>query len=239
MIYNPDKHHRRSIRLKGFDYSQPSAYFVTICVQDRGCSPREIFYRSTRKKINCPIISKGKFVEIINGEIQLNAAGKMIHNWWNRLPQKYTNVELDEYIVMPNHLHGIIIVGADPCVCPDNHNTINMNRKDNNRDSHANISGEHKDSFDNKKGEHAGSPLPKPVQLFIMIQWFKTMTTNNYIRNVKQNDWPPFNKRLWQRNYYERIVRDEIELNWIRKYITENPSKWDLDKENPNNMETN
>ena len=97
MIYNPDKHHRRSIRLKGYDYSQAGAYFVTICIQDRECL----------------------LGEIIIGEMKLNAAGKMIHYWWNQLPDKYPNIELDEYIIIPNHLHGIIIVGADPRVCPE------------------------------------------------------------------------------------------------------------------------
>ncbi len=216
MIFNPDKHHRRSIRLKGYDYSQVGAYFVTICVQDRDC-----------------ILG-----EIINGEMKLNAAGKMIHNWWNQLHKKYPIIELDEFIVMPNHLHGMIIVGADPCVCLDNHNAININRKDNRRDSRAKISGDRWDLFYNKKGEHAGSPLPNPVSLSRIIQWFKTMTTNQYIRIVKQNDWPPFNKRLWQRNYYERIIRDKNEMNRIRKYIIQNPLNWNSDIENPDNLET-
>ena len=65
------------------------------------------------------------------------------------------------------------------------------------------------------------------------------MTTNEYLRNVKQNDWHPFNKRLWQRNYYENVIRDENEFNRTRKYILENPLKWDIDVDNPDNMETN
>ena len=197
MNFHPDKHHRRSIRLKGYDYSQAGAYYITICAQNRDCM----------------------FGEIINGEMKLNAAGKMLHNWWNQLPHKYPNIELDEFIVMSNHLHGMIIVGADPRVCPDI-DTENGNIV-----------------FD--MGEHTGSPLQKSVKLSQMIQWFKTMTINEYIRNVKQNDWHPFNKRLWQRNYYEHIIRDENELNRIRKYIIENQPKWDLDDNNPNNIGTN
>ena len=164
MIFNPDKHHRKSIRLQGYDYSQPWAYFVTICVQNRECL----------------------FGKLENGEMQLNEAGKMVNNWWDRLPQKYPNVELDEFIVMPNHLHGIIIVGADPRVCPDTNDNNNVIYDDKHIGSNANISGEHK-----------GSPLQKPVALSHMIQWFKTLTTNEYIRNIKQNDWHPFDKRLW------------------------------------------
>ncbi len=124
MIYNPDKHHRRSIRLKEYDYSQAGAYFVTICTQDRDCL----------------------FGDIIEGKIQLNPAGNMIHNWWNQIAQKYLNVELDECVIMPNHIHGIIIVGADPRVCPDTENgniVIDI--------------CEHNDPIENKSGEQKGS----------------------------------------------------------------------------------
>jgi len=79
----------------------------------------------------------------------------------------------------------------------------------------------------NKVGEHIGSPLRD------VVQWFKTMTTNEYIRHVKQNGWKTFNGKLWQRNYYEHIIRNENDLNQIREYIINNPLKWDLDKENP------
>ena len=118
---------------------------------------------------------------------------------------------------MPNHCHGIINivgtagtdpVGADRCVCPDN--KLDENAK-------------------NEKGEHAGSPLQgRPI--YTMIQWFKTMTTNEYIHNVKQNHWEPFYGKLWQRNYYEQIVRDEISLRRIREYIVENCLQWQQDE---------
>ena len=100
------------------------------------------------------------------------------------------------------------------------------------------MSGQHTKSQQNQSGEHIGSPLRGRISLSRMIQWFKTMTTNEYLRNVKQNDWMPINKRLWQRNYYEHIIRDENEFNRIRKYIIENPLKWDIDVDNPDNMET-
>jgi REP element-mobilizing transposase RayT len=133
----------------------------------------------------------------------LNDAGKMVGRWWNELKNKYANIEIDEYVVMPNHCHGIInivgSVGADQCVCPDN------------------------------MGEHAGSPLQgRPI--YEMIQWFKTMTTNEYIRNVKQNRWGPFDGKLWQRNYYEQIIRDETSLRRVREYIINNPRQWQQDK---------
>jgi len=81
-----------------------------------------------------------------------------------------------------------------------------------------------------KEGGHTGPPLPK------IIQWFKTMTTNEYIRGVKEKHWSRFNKRVWQRNYYEHIIRDEKSLNRIREYIVNNPLRWHLDRENPDRI---
>ena len=94
---------RRSIRLKGFDYAEPGAYFVTIVTQDRCCL----------------------FGEIIDGRMELNRAGEAMARWWVELTPKFTIVETDAFIVMPNHCHGIIVirdpvVGADLCVGPPN-----------------------------------------------------------------------------------------------------------------------
>ena len=95
--YDPQIHHRRSIRLTGYDYSQEGAYFVTICLQSRVCL----------------------FGEIIEKGMNLNDAGEMIERWWAKLENKFQHVEIDEFVVMPNHFHGIVsIVGADLCVCP-------------------------------------------------------------------------------------------------------------------------
>jgi REP element-mobilizing transposase RayT len=173
MVYDPEKHHRRSIRLNEYDYSRAGAYFITICTQEHLCL----------------------FGTIKNEKMVLNAAGEMVECWWNELENKYSAIEMDKYVIMPNHFHGIIkIVGADLCVCP-------------------------------KEGEHIGSPLQQ------MVQWFKTMTTNAYIRNVKVNHWQPFNVRLWQRNYFEHIIRNQESLNKIRSYIVQNPINWSLEKD--------
>lgn len=89
--------HRQSIRLRDYDYSQNGAYFVTICCQNKACL----------------------FGEIVNGEVRLNDAGKMVEKWWRELANKFPAIELDEFIIMPNHFHGIVvIVGADLRVCP-------------------------------------------------------------------------------------------------------------------------
>jgi REP element-mobilizing transposase RayT len=184
MKYNPNIRHRRSIRLKEYDYSQSGAYFVTICMHNKKC-----------------LLGKVK-----NGNIELSIPGQIIKKWWLELPHKFPNIKIDEYIVMPNHLHGIISivkrnVGADLCVCPNN------------------------------KGEHIGSPLQK------IIQWFKTMTTNEYIRRIKREGLPPFHDKFWQRNYYEHVIRNEYKLNKIREYIQNNPLRWYLDKENPERID--
>jgi len=199
MRYAPEKHHRRSIRLKGYDYSQLGAYFVTICTQDRECL----------------------FGEIVEGEMRLNTAGRMIEKWFWELENKFQDICCDEHIVMPNHFHCIIInvgaVGADLRVCPDD----GQSRDGQSRRIAPTEMGEH------NRGEHIGSPLP------VVVQWFKTMTTNEYIRGVKQSGWARFDGRLWQRNYYEHIIRNDESLHRIREYIINNPLQWDLDRENP------
>lgn len=194
MTYTPDIHHRRSIRLKDYDYSRSGAYFVTVCAKERACL----------------------FGNLTKGQLQINQPGQMIMRWWSELPRKFSGVEIDEFVIMPNHLHGIIrivgvenngqpgVVGADRCVCPD------INNKD------------------PEAGEHTGSPLHR------MVQWFKTMTTNEYIRGIHEREWERFNGKLWQRNYYEHVIRDDLELHVIREYIRYNPLKWEEDDENPN-----
>jgi len=126
--------------------------------------------------------------EIKNGKVELSVAGQIIEKWWLEIPHKFPDIRIDEYITMPNHFHGVITivetnVGADLRVCPNN------NGKDM-----------------DLQGEHIGSPLRK------IIQWFKTMTTNEYIRWVKHNGLPSFHCKFWQRNYYEHIIRNEDEL---------------------------
>jgi len=170
------KRHRRSIRLQNYDYSQAGSYFVTICVQNRECL----------------------FGEIVEDVMRLNDAGCMAERWWAELGNKFPSVETDEYVVMPNHFHGIVVIaGTDLRVRP------------------------------NPDGAHIGAPLPE------IVQWFKTMTTNEYIRGVKQCEWVPFPGQLWQRNYYERVIRNEEELIRIRQYIADNPAQWAHDHENP------
>lgn len=100
MRYNSEIHHRYSIRLKGYDYSQAGAYFVTVCIKNRECL----------------------LGNIANGEVQLNRAGNMVKNIWNNLPTHYPGVLIDQFVIMPNHIHGIVVlssVGAGLCACPN------------------------------------------------------------------------------------------------------------------------
>ena len=199
MKYNPKKHHRRSIRLKGYDYSQAGLYFITICVQNRKCL----------------------FSDITNGKIKLNDAGRMVENQWLALPQRFTNIHLHEYVVMPNHFHAIleIVVGATLVVAP------NIPIAPNNPITQI------------KKGQQGLAPTNNPNKKTVgnMVGAFQSIATVEYIRGVKNHNWERFDKKLWQRNYWEHIIRNDTECNRIANYIINNPRKWDNDKFNPGN----
>ena len=153
------------------------------------------------------------FGDVVGGEMMLNDAGVMLNRWYNELMRKFDDIACDAWVCMPNHVHFIVMntgpVGADLCVRPAFH------------------APSHGQCVIAKKGEHVGSPLRR------VVQWFKTMSTNTHIRGVKQHGWPPFSGRLWQRNYWEHIVRDEPELNRIREYIANNPARWEMDQLHP------
>lgn len=173
MTYNPEIHHRRSIRLKGYDYSRNGAYFVTICSYRKEC-----------------IFEDEKIKQIIMDE-------------WHSLPVQFQNLRLDEFIVMPNHIHGIMwikIVGAGLA-----------------------LPGHYESNLDK------GGPRPAPT-LGDIVCTFKSKTAVN--ANRYRNS---FGAPLWQRNYYEHIIRNENELNRISAYIINNPLKWEEDIENPLN----
>jgi putative transposase len=123
---------------------------------------------------------------------------------------------------MPNHFQGIVVipVGADLRVGP-------VSKGPGAAHQGAHTGAPLPDSLSAYQGTHVGVPLPT------VIQWFKTMTTNESIRGVKAVSWPSFNGRLWQRNYYEHIIRNEDSLNRIRQYIIDNPARWAFDRENP------
>ncbi|WP_299645127.1 transposase [uncultured Chloroflexus sp.] len=236
MKYDPEKHHRRSIRLKGYDYSQAGAYFITIVTQDRACL----------------------FGEVVDGEMRLNDAGRMVWDEWDALPDRFPGLELDAFVVMPNHVHGIIVltgsatVGAGLVPAPDE----DMPAPDGVRAGLVPAPNEATTrvaptipmpapdgDMPAPDGVRAGL-VPAPLVPALneattrvaptigdIVGAFKSITTVAYIRGVKQSGWPPFRGRVWQRNYYEHIIRNEESLNRIRQYIADNPLRWAFDRE--------
>jgi REP element-mobilizing transposase RayT len=207
MSYDPEIHHRRSIRLAGYDYAQPGAYFVTLCVQDRLC-----------------ILG-----EIAEGEMHPNTAGLVIASWWEDIPRRFPGSELDRFVVMPNHLHGIVLInGVDESV-------VSTTPEGGHTGPPLQVSAHSSVGADRCVRPAAGTnatPVHEP-HLARIVQWFKTMTTNDYILGVKTDGWPSFRKRFWQRDYYEHIVRNDAALDRIRAYIANNPATWTRDPENP------
>ena len=206
MMFHPERYHRRSIRLKGYDYRRAGAYFVTICTQDRAFL----------------------FGQVVHDEMQLNEAGKMVYDVWNDLPAFYPGVQTDAFIVMPNHIHGIIIlVGADPRVCP------NAGPRACPDSGPRACPGQ--PSVGVGPRAYSGQPQGGAPTLGLpdVVHRFKTMTTKRYADGVRRLGWEPFRGRLWQRNYYEHIIRNEKSLNRIREYILTNPMRWELDRKNP------
>ncbi len=206
MKYNPEKHHRRSIRLKGYDYSQPGWYFVTVVTQNR----------------------EMLFGVVVNDKMVLDLFGKIIDYHWRKLPRHFKNIVLDEYQIMPNHFHGIIhIVGAMHS---------DLNNQKNNENFNGNVGAMHSD-LDNQKNNEKfngnASPLSQPRRphgtvpgsLGAIMQNFQSVTTRK-INRIRKTP----GARLWQRNYWEHIIRNETELNRIRNYIINNPKNWDEDR---------
>ena len=187
MNFNPDIHHRHTIRLKNYDYSQNGAYFVTLCSWQR----------------------ESLFGEIVGGEMLLNDFGVIVRNSWGWLAEQYAHVALDEWAVMPNHFHGIILItNGDGGL-----RTVNS-------------------QMDNSQtGVSRTAPTGKAKSLGSLIGAFKTVCTKQ-INIIRNNPGCP----VWQRNYYERVIRDETELAAAREYIVNNPLKWELDRENPVNF---
>lgn len=191
--YNPNIHQRKSIRLKGYDYSQAGLYFITICCQDRACL----------------------FGKIIDGEMILNEYGQIAFDEWIKTPEIRPNVKLGEFVLMPNHIHGIIrILGRGELNSPEI--TNESHSPDNGNDFKS------KQMSDNK-GENI-SPLRSPSQTVgAIIRGYKSSVT-------KQLGLLGYPEKIWQRNYYEHIIRNDKSYKNISDYIINNPAKWNDDK---------
>jgi len=180
MIFKPSQHHRQSIRLQNYDYQQAGLYFVTICSHEK----------------------ETLFGDIVNGEVILSKIGQHVKLCWNEIPQHFPNAALDKFIIMPNHIHGIIEIhsvvenNVTPCVGAKNF-------------SPTRIDGTSKT---------IGS----------IVRGFKIGVTKLARQNTDVHN-------IWQRNYYEHVIRNEASLQKMREYIFNNPAQWEMDQENPRN----
>ncbi|MDD3050399.1 MAG: hypothetical protein PHR06_04570 [Candidatus Cloacimonetes bacterium] len=181
MAYNPDIHKRRSIRLKGYDYSQANFYFITICCDNNIC----------------------RFGNIVKNEMILNDYGKIAYNQWEKLAKRFQNFELNVFQIMPNHIHGIIvlndIVGASLAVAQNG-------------------------GMDIRAG---ASPAPTIADI---VGAYKSLVSNECLEIFKSKNETM--GKLWHRNYYEHIIRNEQSYENISNYITNNPVNWQHDKFN-------
>ena len=189
MGYEPEKYNRRSMRMKGYDYSLPGAYFVTLLASGR----KHLFW-----KVNLD-------------QVELNEIGKIVEYCWLKIPNYFDNIKLDEYVIMPDHLHGIIFIEA----ALGKGEVFAGNAPNEVETQSANTSPLR------PRGTKKGS-------LGAIIQNFKLVST----RFVNKRFYEAGNK-IWQRNYYDRIIRNEREFNAIRQYIRDNPLNWEQDVENP------
>ena len=189
MTYNPDFHDRNSIRLQSYDYRTAGAYFVTICTFQKE-----------------PVLAG-----IVNGEMRLTPLGEVVRGCWNEIPRHFSHVEQDEFVVMPNHLHGIIVI---------NNAVINVGAQ------HA-APGVY--MADVERAQRA-APLRNvlPASLGAVVRSFKSACTKR-INELRATPGLP----VWQRNYHERVIRHDNELHALRHYIQSNPARWEEDSEHP------
>jgi REP element-mobilizing transposase RayT len=194
-------HRRRSLRLPQYDYAQPGGYFITICTHDRVCL----------------------FGDNINGAMMLNDAGIMVEKYWNEIPQHFTHVTLDEHAVMPNHFHGIIFIvgaGSSRPVQPGSSRPVQPGSSRPVQPGSSRLMLLDKCEDCGKEGREDRAPTVGNI-----VAYFKYQSTKHI--NVMRNGG--FQK-LWQRNYYERVIRNEKELFETRQYIINNPMNWELDE---------
>ena len=190
---NNKQYHRRSIRLQGYDYTQNGAYFVTICAHER----------------------LHLFGKVVDGNMHLNDWGMFVRSCWHEIPSHHPYIELDAFVVMPNHMHGVIVIAGDNGVMID---TTGDDRR-----------GMIDTTGDDRRGMiyHAPTDIKrefsKPIahSLSSIVGTFKAAVTRHIKRQPNAPDHP-----IWQRNYYEHIIRSEESLNTIRSYVATNPTKW-------------
>jgi REP element-mobilizing transposase RayT len=228
MNYNPERHHRRSIRLKGYDYTREGAYYFTICCHQRRCS----------------------LGEIKDGVMHLNLVGAIVKAVWDSLPRHFPLIELDAFVVMPNHLHGIILItDSTGNRNPNPNRNLNLNCRgeafvpgcNNTSPQSSSTNASPFPGCNNTSPQSSStnaSPFPvcndtapphgtQSGSIGAILQNFKSVATRRVNRITRNSG------TLWQRNYHEEIIRHDKAYENIRRYIVENPLIWDEDEENP------
>jgi len=208
-----NKYRIESNRLKNWDYSSTGFYFITICTKNMECF----------------------FGEIIGDKMKLSPIGEIVTSSWSKIPEFNSNVRLDEWVVMPNHIHGIIVINKcenhNDAYRNDNHNDIYRCRG---RRCRRDVllkrlySGDKPNNINNANNtdNYYSRISPTKGSLSVILRTYKTVIT----KWCMKNDYKNFK---WQDNYYEHIIRDEQSLENIRQYIRNNPRKWELDRNNP------
>ena len=181
-MINHGGNHRRSIRLQGYDYSRPGAYFITICTHNRECL----------------------FGTIVDGDMVLNQFGRIVSEEWVKTGQIRDEIQLDQWVIMPNHFHGIVWIRRGDDTIVDCRGTARRA----------------------PTVEQFGKPVAGSLPT--IVRAFKSAVT----KQINQlRDTPGM--KLWQRNYWEHIIHNDDELNRIRQYIMDNPARWEMDRDNP------
>ena len=202
MSFDPQKHNRRSIRLNGYDYTTPGAYFITVCTFQR----------------------ESLFGEVVDGAVKLNDLGKIVNHAWHDLPNHYSHVIMDQFCIMPNHIHGIIILndhirntGGSETRPYKNSRTDKNTHPDNYTQPYNNTR-----SFNSHPHPDKHHGLPE------IVRAFKSFSSRR-INELLESPGVP----TWQRNYYDHIIRDEHELRAVQDYVLSNPLNWESDPDNP------
>ena len=209
-MYDPEKHHRHSTRLKEYDYSRTGVYFVTVCVKNK----------------------ENLLGKIIDGEVVLSEIGKIAEQCWNEIPIHYPCVQLDKYVIMPNNIHGILKIIDNDYVGVDNVGMKNVGAEDfqplrPHTQKNINMGVENFQPLHQPKINQYQQIIPK--SLGSIVRGFKIGVT-------KWCNHQKYKHFAFQRNYHEHIVRNENELNRIREYIINNPLQWQFDRENPDRI---
>ncbi len=199
MKYSRKKHNRKSIRLKGYDYSRPGLYFITICCKDRACL----------------------FGHVVKEGMILNEAGKMVEAEWLKLPQRFNNIKLHDFVVMPNHFHAILEISVRATLVDTQPPTVAQNDIGKPSVGATLVVAQKTTTRVAQKTTTRVAPTVGE-----MLGAFESIVTVQYIHGVKQFGWKPFNGKLWQRNYHDRIIRNERAQQYIAKYIRNNPATW-------------